>query len=151
MIILIINLLSCIMCECIATNQQNSTIFHRHQEDDLHNGHAKPAEAEKVIPSWRIINKKSAPRSNKYFVTWRPDLSGGKEQNEEILSIILEKHRQDQVKFRPQFYFPHQKQTQTLQPFLTESIISVSPPPSSPAPDWRWCHPRPRSALPNRR
>ena len=128
--ILIINLVTLITCDCFSTNGQNVTIFHRTQSDDLHNGHAKPSEPEQqTSPAWRIINKKSKPRSNKYFVTWRPDL--GEEENNKILEIISSKHRQKQQDYQPQFYFSHKKQTQTSQPFLNESLTSLNAPPET--------------------
>ena len=131
--ILIINLVTLITCDCFSTNGQNVTIFHRTQSDDLHNGHAKPSEPEQqTSPAWRIINKKSKPRSNKYFVTWRPDL--GEEENNKILEIISSKHRQKQQDYQPQFYFSHKKQTQTSQPIFNESLTSLNPPETSTAP-----------------
>ena len=72
--IFMINLLSFIVCDCVTSTEQNVKIFHRNEDPDLHNGHAKPSQAEQQIPPWHIINKKPAARTNKYFVTWRPDL-----------------------------------------------------------------------------
>ena len=117
------------------TNAKNILIYNRKLNDDVRNGHAKPTEAKRQVSSWHIINKKSAPRSNKYFVTWRPDLRDEQEQNKEILDIILAKHQQERVQFNPQFYFHHDtKSTQTSQPFLTSAFNSVSPPPSTSTP-----------------
>ena len=81
--ILIINIASFIMSESV-TNAKNILIYNRKLNDDVRNGHAKPTEAKRQVSSWHIINKKSAPRSNKYFVTWRPDLRDEQEQNKTL-------------------------------------------------------------------
>ena len=127
--IFIINLVTLITCDCFSTNHQNVTIFHRTHSDDIHNGHAKPSESEQQSSSaWRIINKKSESRSNKYFVTWRPDL--WEEENKNNLSIISS-HQHKHQDFQPQFYFSHKKQTQTSQPFFNESLTSLNAPPET--------------------
>ena len=128
--IFMINLLSFIVSDCVRSTEQNVKIFHRNVDPDLHNGHAKPSQAERQITSWHIINKKPAARTNKYFVTWRPDLGEEREEEEhrDILSTILAKHEGDQVNFKPQFYFSHDK-APTSKPLVN----SVSPP-SSPSP-----------------